>query len=78
LAPARADRAYEAARATVQRSLNAAHREEIVFVRGTTEAIKLVAHCYGRPNLRPGDEGRWKTDTRARASCPVSWTASPP
>lgn len=47
--------AYEAARDTVQGLINAARREEIVFVRGTTEAINLVAASYGQ-RLRPGDE----------------------
>ncbi|MFC5302878.1 SufS family cysteine desulfurase [Azospira restricta] len=47
--------AYEAARDRVQRFVNAARREEIVFVRGTTEAINLVAASYGQ-RLRPGDE----------------------
>jgi cysteine desulfurase / selenocysteine lyase len=50
-----ATEAYEAARDTVQRFINAAKREEIVFVRGTTEAINLVAASYGQ-RLRPGDE----------------------
>ncbi|MDH3638879.1 MAG: cysteine desulfurase, partial [Gammaproteobacteria bacterium] len=40
----------------VQEFLNAADRSEIVFVRGTTEAINLVAHSYGRENIRMGDE----------------------
>ena len=48
--------AYEEARAKVQRFINAAHREEIVFVRGTTEAINLVAQSYGRNSLTAGDE----------------------
>lgn len=47
--------AYEAARDRVQRFLGAERREEIVFVRGATEAINLVAHSWGR-RLRPGDE----------------------
>lgn len=47
--------AWEAARATVQQFLHAARPEEIVFVRGTTEAINLVAASYGQ-RLRPGDE----------------------
>jgi cysteine desulfurase / selenocysteine lyase len=47
--------AYEAARDTVRRFINAARREEIVFVRGTTEAINLVASSYGQ-RLKPGDE----------------------
>ena len=52
----RATEAYEAARSKVQRFLNAAAPEEIVFVRGTTEAINLVAQSYARPRLVPGDE----------------------
>jgi len=52
----RATEAYEAARHKVQRFLNAAAAEEIVFVRGTTEAINLVAQSYARPRLGPGDE----------------------
>jgi cysteine desulfurase/selenocysteine lyase len=48
--------AYEAARATLQRFLNAADPHEVVFVRGTTEAINLVAQCYGRTHFRAGDE----------------------
>jgi cysteine desulfurase/selenocysteine lyase len=52
----RATEAYEAARGKVQRFLNAAAPEEIVFVRGTTEAINLVAQSYARPGMRPGDE----------------------
>jgi len=53
---ARAERAFEGARATVQRFLNAAERREIVLVRGTTEAINLVAATYGRRRLGAGDE----------------------
>jgi cysteine desulfurase/selenocysteine lyase len=52
----RATDAYEGARRTICRFLNAACPEEIVFVRGTTEAINLVAHSYGRPHVGPGDE----------------------
>ena len=48
--------AYEASRAKVQRFLNAAEGREVVFVRGTTEAINLVAHSFVRPRLAPGDE----------------------
>ncbi|MEW5889583.1 MAG: cysteine desulfurase [Pseudomonadota bacterium] len=48
--------AYEAAREKVRRFLNARHAEEIVFVRGTTEAINLVAQSWGRSQLKPGDE----------------------
>jgi cysteine desulfurase/selenocysteine lyase len=47
---------YEKARETARRFINAAHGEEIVFVRGTTEAINLVAYSWGAKFLRPGDE----------------------
>jgi cysteine desulfurase/selenocysteine lyase len=52
----RATEAYEQTRAKAQRFLNAADSSEIVFVRGTTEAINLVAQTWGRAHLRPGDE----------------------
>jgi cysteine desulfurase/selenocysteine lyase len=48
--------AFEAARDRVRRFLNARSTREIVFVRGTTEAINLVAQTWGRAHLRPGDE----------------------
>jgi len=51
-----ATRAYEDARVKVQRLINAAEAREIVFVRGTTEAINLVASSYGRKNVAAGDE----------------------
>jgi len=47
---------YELARQKVQRFLNARDHREIVFVRGTTEAINLVAHSFGRLRFKPGDE----------------------
>ncbi|XSG85833.1 MAG: SufS family cysteine desulfurase [Methylohalobius sp. ZOD2] len=52
----RATARYEGARDKVRGFLNAARVEEIVFVRGTTEAINLVAQSYGRTNLQAGDE----------------------
>jgi cysteine desulfurase/selenocysteine lyase len=48
--------AYERARHTVQKFLNAADPVEIIFTRGTTESINLVAASWGRANLTPGDE----------------------
>lgn len=51
-----ATREFEVARETVQRFLNAAHSREILWTRGTTEGINLVAHSYGRAFLRAGDE----------------------
>ncbi|MBV8806834.1 MAG: aminotransferase class V-fold PLP-dependent enzyme, partial [Sinobacteraceae bacterium] len=53
---ARSTDAYEGARATVQRFLGASSPDEIVFVRGATEAINLVAQSWGRQNILPGDE----------------------
>ena len=52
----RATRAYEGARAKVQKLVNARESREIVFTRGCTEAINLVAQSWGRTHLRPGDE----------------------
>jgi cysteine desulfurase / selenocysteine lyase len=51
-----ATQAYEGARLRVARFLNAARAEEIIFVRGATEGINLVAHSWGGTNLRQGDE----------------------
>jgi cysteine desulfurase/selenocysteine lyase len=53
---ARSTDAYEAARKKVQHFLNAKSPNEIVFVRGTTEAINLVAQSWGDQNLNAGDE----------------------
>lgn len=53
---ARATDAYEEARDTVRRFIGAAKSEQIVFVRGTTEAINLVAYAWGGKHLGPGDE----------------------
>ena len=47
---------HELARRTVQQFVNASQPEEIVFVRGTTEAINLVAQTYGRAHVGAGDE----------------------
>jgi cysteine desulfurase/selenocysteine lyase len=52
----RATCAFEAARATVRRFINAAEEREIIFVRGTTEAINLVTQTYGRTKLGFGDD----------------------
>ena len=52
----RATDAYEAARASVTRFINARGSEEIVFTRGTTDGINLVAQSFTRPRLREGDE----------------------
>jgi cysteine desulfurase/selenocysteine lyase len=52
----RATVAYEAARTGVQRFLNARDAREIVFVRGATEAINLVAHSFGRARVGAGDD----------------------
>jgi cysteine desulfurase/selenocysteine lyase len=52
----RATREYEGARGKIQQFLNAARPEEIIFTRGTTEAINLVAQTYGRTHVQAGDE----------------------
>jgi cysteine desulfurase/selenocysteine lyase len=52
----RATAAYEEARQKIRAFINAGHNEEIIFVRGTTEAINLVAQSYGRSSLTAGDE----------------------
>ena len=52
----RATEAYEGARARIQRFINAGHSREIVFVRGTTEGINLVAQTFGRRTVGAGDE----------------------
>ena len=51
-----ATEAYEGARERVRRFVNARSSREIIFVRGTTEAINLVAQAYARPRFGPGDE----------------------
>src|SRR5690348_318884 len=52
----KATQEFEEGRATVQRFLNAADPSEIIFTRGTTEAINLVAQTYGRTHVGAGDE----------------------
>ncbi len=52
----RSTAAYEATRTKAMRYLNSAAEHELVFVRGTTEAINLVASSWGRGNVKPGDE----------------------
>jgi cysteine desulfurase/selenocysteine lyase len=52
----RATESYESSREKVRRFINAGSIQEIVFVRGTTEAINLVAQTYGRRQVGPGDE----------------------
>ena len=48
--------AYEATRVAVQQFIGAAFSEEIIFTRGTTEGINLVAYTWGRKNIHEGDE----------------------
>lgn len=47
---------FEGARTKVKEFINAGHEKEIIFVRGTTEAINLVAQSYGKANIKAGDE----------------------
>jgi cysteine desulfurase / selenocysteine lyase len=51
-----ATEAYEGARERIRRFINARSTREIIFVRGTTEGVNLVAQSYGRPRFKPGDE----------------------
>jgi cysteine desulfurase / selenocysteine lyase len=51
----RATDGYEAARARAAKFINAAHSAEIIFTRGTTESVNLVAASWGNANLKPGD-----------------------
>jgi cysteine desulfurase/selenocysteine lyase len=53
---ARATDAYEEAREAVRRFIGAPKSEQVIFVRGTTEAINLVAYSWGTKHLGPGDE----------------------
>jgi cysteine desulfurase/selenocysteine lyase len=52
----RATEAFESARERARRFINAASTREVIFVRGTTEGINLVAQAFARPRLEPGDE----------------------
>jgi cysteine desulfurase/selenocysteine lyase len=52
----KATQSYEGARVKVQKFINARSTQEIIFTRGTTEAINLVAASYGRKNVNAGDE----------------------
>ena len=52
----RATKQYEDARNKIQHFINAAYAHEIIFLRGTTEAINLVAQSYGRSHFKAGDE----------------------
>jgi cysteine desulfurase / selenocysteine lyase len=51
-----ATEAHESARVTIQNYINAAQDHEIIFTRGTTEGINLVAHSFGEAFVNPGDE----------------------
>ncbi len=50
-----ATEAYEATRDKIANFINVKDRQEIIFVRGTTEAINLVAYAWGRPHIKEGD-----------------------
>lgn len=52
----KASQAFDDVRVKTQQFINAASEKEIIFVRGTTEAINLVASTYGRKNIKAGDE----------------------
>ena len=50
-----ATEAYESTRDKIANFVNIQNRQEIIFVRGTTEAINLVAYAWGRPHVKEGD-----------------------
>jgi cysteine desulfurase/selenocysteine lyase len=50
-----ATEAYEGARIKIKKFINAGSKREVIFTRGTTESINLVAQTWGRANLKPGD-----------------------
>lgn len=52
----RATRAYEGAREQIRRFINARETAEVIYTRGCTDSINLVAHSFARPRLKPGDE----------------------
>lgn len=52
----RATKAFEHTRVSLQKFLNAPSKEEVIFTKGTTESINLVASTYGRQNIKKGDE----------------------
>lgn len=52
----RATESYEAVRKKVKQFINAKHEKEVVFTKGATEAINLIAQCYGRPRFKETDE----------------------
>ena len=52
----RATEAYEKTRQKIKERINASHTHEIIFTRGTTESINLVAHSFGRTFFKAGDE----------------------
>src|SRR5436190_16341018 len=47
--------AFEASRKEIAAFINAEHDHEVIFTKGTTEGINLVAHCYGKEFIQPGD-----------------------
>ena len=51
----RSTRGYEGTRDKVQAFIHAKQREEVIFIRGATEGINIIAKCYIEPNLQPGD-----------------------
>jgi cysteine desulfurase/selenocysteine lyase len=69
---ARATDAYEGAREKVRAFVNAKSVNEIVFVRGTTEAINLVAKTWGDQNCRQGTKSSSATSNITPISCPGS------
>ncbi len=68
---------FEVAREKVRRFLNAADQHEIIFVRGTTEGINLVANSWGTAHLKGGDEVLITESCRSRRSRGWRMSAAP-
>jgi len=71
----KATAAYEEAREKVARFLNAPQSREVIFTRGTTEGINLVASSFGRAFLKPGDESLFREWSTTRTLFPGSLIA---
>ncbi len=61
--------AYEGARRKIQRFINAREEREVIYTRGTTDAVNLVMHGYGRAFLKEGDEIIVSSSSTTPTSC---------
>ena len=63
---------YENTRCSVQKYINAKHKDEIVFTKGATEAINLVANTYSQKYLKEGDELTFEVETGQKGPSAVN------